>query len=439
MQYLYVLTFAAVEKMEVKLKYGKGVKILRLPEQADVQVLTPHDLPHLSDLAGSLQAVLDAPLQAQPLERRPRPGRIAIAVPDETRPVPLKELLPVLLDRIFKAWPGIDPEAVAIVVGGGLHPAPDSDQMARILPEDLGGCRVVSHDALSSPLKSYGFTSRGTPVEINAVFGEADLKIVVGMIDPHQYQGMTGGSKGVTIGCASRKMIEKNHSLMSTPGAVAGNIHDNFPRQDLNEAGRMIGIDLAVNVCLNSAQKAVAVLTGEPEAVLMSGAKITEQLYGLPLKEPFDIVVASCGGHPKDICIYQAQKGLNTASQCVVEGGRILLLAACNQGVGDQTYYDYVRRFTCPSSQMKDFEEFGFRMGAHKAYLYSRTLTRFSVVIDSELDAQTLADCHLSKGNAQETLDRWFQEQPPGFKPKVAVLPNANTSYFYNRKQLEEI
>lgn len=419
--------------MEIKLKYRNGVKTLKLPRQVDVRVMTPRDLPEIPDLAGSLRSALDDPLEAPPLEDRPRPSSIAIAVPDETRPVPLKVLLPVLLDRIFQAWPDLEPSAVSIVVGGGLHPAPDKNQMARILPVDLRGCSLIAHDAMTSPMKTYGNTSRGTPVEINAVIGEADLKVVVGLIDPHQYQGMTGGAKGVVIGCASKAMIEKNHSLMSMPGAVAGNIQDNPPRLDLNEAGRMIGIDLAVNVCLNAEKKAVAVLAGDPETVLRSGARISEQMYGLPLDELFDITIASCGGNPKDICLYQAQKGLNTASQCTKIGGRILLLAACDQGVGDQCYFDYVRKLPCPSSQMREFEEQGFRMGAHKAYLFSRTLTRFTVVVDSDLDAQTLASCHLTKGKAQETIDSWFKEQTPGTDQRVAVLPNANTSYFYNR------
>ena len=419
--------------MEIKLKYGCAIKALRLPDHTDVQVMSPRHLPEISDLAESLRTALDNPLKAPALKDRPCPGSIAIAVPDETRPVPLKVLLPVLLDRIFQTWPDLEPGAVSIVVGGGLHPAPDNNQMGRILPADLRGCSLVAHDAMTSAMKNYGLTSRGTPVEINAAIGAADLKITVGMIDPHQYQGMTGGAKGVVIGCASKAMIEKNHGLMSMPGAVAGNIQDNPPRLDLNEAGKMIGIDLAVNVCLNAEKKVVAVLAGDPEAVLLSGSRIAEQMYGLPLDELFDITIASCGGHPKDICLYQAQKGLSTASQCTKRGGKILLLAACDQGVGDQCYLDYVRKFPCPSSQMKEFEEYGFRMGAHKAYLFSRTLTRFTVVVDSDLDAQTLAGCHLTKGKAQETIDRWLEEQTPGTEQRVAVLPNANTSYFSNR------
>ena len=131
---------------------------------------------------------------------------------------------------------------VRIVVGGGLHEPPDQAQLARILPEDLRGCTVVSHDAQNSPMRHMGVTRRGTPVEINAAYADADLKIVMGMVDAHQCVGFTGGAKGVVIGCASASMITKNHSQLQDPGAFAGNLENNPVREDLNEAGILAGV-----------------------------------------------------------------------------------------------------------------------------------------------------------------------------------------------------
>lgn len=417
-----------MSKVEVQLKYGTGYKRLQLPDSAEVTVFKPRELPPLPHPDEVLKAALAEPLEAAPLNMRTRPASVAIAVPDETRPAPLKLLLPVLLQQLFDCWPDLQPRDVVIIVGGGLHPAPDQEQLQRILP-DVRGCRVESHDAVQSPMARLGFTSRGTLVEINASFAAADLKIVLGMIDPHQFQGMTGGAKGVAIGCASKDMIRHNHSLMVDPAARVGNIKDNPARLDIDEAGRIIGIDLAVNVCLSPAKEPMALFAGDPEAVLAAGAAVSEQVYGLPFEEYYDIVVASCGGYPKDICLYQAQKGLNMASQCAVEHGRILLLAACGQGVGDHLYHDYVRRFSSPEEQMRDFSDHGFRMGAHKAFLFSRSLTRFEVVVESELDAATLAGCHLRKGEGQAVLDAWLHEAV--HTPRIAVVPNANTTYFY--------
>ena len=113
---------------------------------------------------------------------------------------------------------------------------------------------------------------------------------------------------------------------------------------------------------------------GDPkEAVLLAGAGVCATLYGVHISEKFDIVIASCGGHPKDITLYQAQKGLNLASHALKPGGQVLLLAACPQGVGDDVYFDYVSRFQTTQEVLDDFRRLGFKMGAHKAFLFART------------------------------------------------------------------
>ena len=82
-------------------------------------------------------------------------------------------------------------------------------------------------------------------------------------------------------------------------------------------------------------------------------------------------------------------------------------------------------------------------MGAHKAFLFSRTLTRFTVIVDSDMDEHILAQCHLRKGDAQSAIDAWLQEFSAGTAPRVAIVPNANTTYFHTtsghiHKQLAE-
>jgi len=103
--------------VKVTLKYGSGYRTLELPDGADVTVMKPRELPVLTDLGRALEEALDNPIETPTLEGRPKPSSVAIAVPDETRPAPLKILLPVLLDRLFRIWPDLDPASVRIVVG----------------------------------------------------------------------------------------------------------------------------------------------------------------------------------------------------------------------------------------------------------------------------------------------------------------------------------
>ena len=381
--------------MKLNLKHGKGNKTLHIPDQADVSILKPGTLPVLPDIGCALEMTLDNPIQAARLEDKTEPQTVAIAIPDETRPTPSRELLPDILRRLYDAYPNLKPKHVVIIIGGGLHPPMDEKAANKFLPPTTTpGCLQVIHDPHSSSLTDYGNTRRGTPVAINMEYAQADLKIVIGQIDPHQFVGFTGGAKGVVVGCASSASIEHNHGLMFEDGAEVGRLEGNPVREDLNEAGRMVGVDLAINVVLDPDGHVVGLWAGEPVAVLIEGAKTCAQVYGVPINKKFDMAVASCGGYPKDICLYQAQKGLNLASQAVKPAGKILLLAQCTQGVGDEIYYEYVSRFDTAEAAIDDFKDQGFKMGAHKSYLFGKTLTNFEVVIDSEIPQDVLRNCH---------------------------------------------
>jgi hypothetical protein len=181
-------------------------------------------------------------------------------------------------------------------------------------------------------------------------------------------------------------------------------------REDLTEAGEMVGVDFAVNFVLDADKQAVEVAAGRPAAVLESCAATCARVYGVAIEEKFDIVVASCGGYPKDICLYQAQKGLNLASHALKPGGRILLLAASPQGVGDDIYFDYVSQFTSPEEVIRDFKATGFRMGAHKAYLFGRTLVNYDVAVFSDLDPGILRKCHLRAAEPESVITEWVAD-----------------------------
>jgi nickel-dependent lactate racemase len=418
--------------MDVVLKYGQTECRLQIPDKADVTILRPATLPPVEDLHTALEEVLAHPLDSPSLPefvREIAPKTIAIAVPDETRPAPLGVILPVLLKQIESAAPGLDASAITIIVGGGLHQPMDDRALCRIIPPGVASqCTIVAHDALNSRIADLGLTSRGTPVLVNARFAEADLKIVVGQIDPHQFVGFTGGSKGAVIGLAAAETIEHNHGLMFDDRAKVGRLSGNPVREDLNEAGRMLGIHLVVNLVLDSDKQPVSALAGHPVSVLKAGAEVCRSVYGVKISDKFDVVIASCGGYPRDICLYQAQKGLNLASQALKEGGKILLLAACPQGVGDDVYYEYVSRFRTHQEVLEHFRSLGFKMGAHKAYLFGRTLDKFDVAIASELDAEILDRCLLRSAEPEAQIRHWVEEFEG--TPRVAVVPNANTTFF---------
>jgi len=416
--------------LKVNLKYGGSQRHLFIPEEAGVSVLSPSTSAVLEDLEEAFEEAMDSPLRGPRLETMDEPKSVAIAVPDETRPTPVKTLLPLLLKRLYKSFPNLRPERITILIASGLHPPLDEQGIRRVVPDSVApGCKVVCHDAVYSPMTDCGMTSLKTPVLINEDLARADLRLVIGNIDPHQFVGFTGGGKGAVIGCGSKRTIEANHSLMFHEKASVASIEGNPVRSDIDEAGGLVGIPLVINVVLNASNRVVKLLAGEPVAVFQEGAKTCAAVYGVAIQEKFDIAVASCGGYPKDINLYQAQKGLAHAAQAVKPGGKILLMAACPQGVGSEVYYEYVLRFPTPEAALEGFRRTGFKMGAHKAFLFGKTLVSFEVAIASDIQPEILSKCHLKACDPQETIEKWVGNFS-GI-PTVAVIPNASTTYFY--------
>lgn len=422
--------------MGIELKYGDGVIEIQLPDSVDVMILEPQKREPVSAIPPALYDALNKTDEAEQSFRPclKKDITVAIAIPDETRALPTSEIVACLYDWIFTSIPGLKPGQVTIVIGCGLHPMDDQTAVSRLLPPHIiRDCRVIVHDAFKSPVVDFGRTSKGTPVLLNEGFASADYKLVVGQIEPHQIVGFTDGASGMLIGCCNETTIEHNHSLMFNDYSKVGVLQGNPVREDLDEAGRMIGIDLAVDAVLAPNKEVVAILAGQPEENLRKGAKIAAELYGVGLDEKFDIVIASCGGYPSDICLYQAQKGLYLASQAVKPGGHILLLAALPKGVGDDIYFDYVSQFTTPEEVLSDFRKQEFRMGAHKAFLFGRTLCEFDVAVYSDLDQGILKKCHLRAANPSQVITEWLESN--GDIKKIGVITDARTTYFYKRDQ----
>ncbi|MEH0021448.1 MAG: nickel-dependent lactate racemase [Desulfobacter sp.] len=419
--------------MKFNLKYGDGVKAVEIPEKADVSFLRPETRPAMASVPDALDTALEYPLGCSSLAcllKEKTSPRIAVVVPDATLATPVKPLLSVVLEHIFDALPTLARQRISIIVGGGLHAPADRQIQEQLIPMDLAaGCTILSHDAEFSMVRDLGDTTRGTPVRINRTVADADFKLVIGQIDPHQFVGFTGGSKGVVVGCGAPETIAHNHSLMFETHACVGVVDGNPVREDLDEAGRMAGVDFAVNVVLNPDKQIVDILAGDPDTVLRQGGRTCAAIYGVSLEDHYDIVVASCGGTPKDSVLYQAQKGLNLSSHAVKKGGKILLLAACRHGIGDDIYFDYVCQFATPEAVLNDFRNMGFAMGAHKAYLFGRTLVDYNVAVFSDLDPSVMGRCHLRAADPSSIIREWVD----GFEgiPRVAVIPYANTTYFY--------
>jgi nickel-dependent lactate racemase len=259
------------------------------------------------------------------------------------------------------------------------------------------------------------------------VFLEADLRIVVGSIEPHQFQGFSGGFKSAAIGLAGRATIDLNHAMMAHPEARLGSYAANPARQDVEEIGRRIGVHLALNAIVNGDKEIVRVVAGEPEAVMQAGIPLSRQLCQVAVEAPFDLVVASPGGHPKDLNLYQSQKALAHAALVTRDGGTVILVAACPEGAGSQSYAAWMEGMCSHEEVLARFARERFRVGPHKALLVSRDAVRVRVTLVSGMAPDLVRRFLLTPAaSMDETLSLALAELPA--HARVGIMPRASAT-----------
>jgi nickel-dependent lactate racemase len=369
-----------------RLPYGRGFLACDLAAAAAMGHTVDTIEPAAAAPASDPEADVEAALYAAGLPDY-RGGGCAVAINDRTRPVPHGVLLPPLLRWLERA--GVPATDVLFIVATGAHPPTAEAQFAETVPPDiLARCRVISHDAHDEAgLADLGETSRGTPIRINREYTRRALRIVVGVIEPHQFVGFSGGVKSAAIGLAGYATIGRNHSMMSHPLAQLGRYETNPCRQDIEEIGSRIGIHVALNVILGEGTRVIRALAGPPLDVMRQGIPLVRRLNQVEVAAPFDLLIVSPGGHPKDVNVYQAQKALAHAALVARPGGTILIAAECPDGSGSPAYEGWVSGpgMTSHAAVLERFAREGYRIGPHKAFQISRDASRFTVLWHSAM------------------------------------------------------
>ncbi len=374
--------------MEIRIPYGRGEATANVADDRGVDIIEAEEVPPAADPLKTVRTALDRPTGGFKWDDFAGAGSVAIAVNDKTRPVPHDELLPPLMERL--AALGIPDAAITFLVAVGTHPAMTRDEFPSILPADiLKRYRVVSHNAENTEsLVHLGETPAGTPVWSNRAYVGSDFKIVVGNIEPHQFVGFSGGVKTAAIGLAGPKTINRNHALMTHPDSQLGEYDTNPARQDVEAIGKLVGIHLALNAVLNHKRQIVHAIAGEPRAVMQAGIGLSRQVCLVRARAKYGLTIASPGGHPKDINLYQAQKGLAHAARITRDGGTIILAAACPEGTGSRHYEDWMQGKRSYEEVLACFRAEEFRIGPHKAFQIARDASRARLLFCSNMDEQ---------------------------------------------------
>lgn len=418
--------------MQISVPYGHSTVSATIPDGFGVDIVELPDTAAAPDPASEVRRALADPVGEFDWSPHARAGSVAIAVNDKTRPVPHGDLLPPLLDRLERL--GVPDDAITFIIAVGGHPPMRPDEFASVVPAELiERYRVVSHDAARDvDLVFLGDTEHGTPAWVSRAYVDAELKIVVGTIEPHQFVGFSGGVKSAAIGLAGLATINANHTLMARPGSEIGTYSTNPARQDVESIGALIGVDLALNAILDPRRRIVRALAGEPIAVMKAGTPLARRHCQVGVDHRYGVVIASPGGHPKDLNVYQAQKAVASAARIVRRGGTIILAAACPDGSGSINYEQWVSGKSSRREVVDAFGREGFRLGPHKAFQLARDTEHARLIVCSELPDE-LAHRLLLEPAAD--LQHAIDAAVGGLSgtDRVAVLPHAASTIPYLR------
>jgi lactate racemase len=318
--------------MRTHLQYGTTGLDVDLPSD-NVTVITPRFVAGLPDERAAFQEAVRRPLRSAPLRDVVRAtDRVAIVIPDITRPLPTDRLLPWVLEEIDH----VPLERVVIVNGTGSHRVNTPGELLGMVGADVyRRVRVVNHDAHDpAGLAPVGAGEDGGAVSVCRAYVEADRRIVLGLVEPHFMAGFSGGYKGVFPALADIGSIMRYHDaqMIGDPNSTWGVLDGNPTQQRIRHDGALLPVDFCINVTVNRSRAITGMFCGGVLAAHAAGCSFSRETVMVACDRPFPVVVTTNSGYPLDQNLYQAVKGMSAAAQIVSDGGFIVAASRCNDG-----------------------------------------------------------------------------------------------------------
>jgi nickel-dependent lactate racemase len=315
----------------VHLQYGRTGLDVDIPGR--VTVLQPRYVAGLEDEHAAFLDATRRPIAGRPLrDIIHSTDRVAVVIPDITRPLPSERLLPWL----FAALDHVPASQIVIVNGTGSHRVNTPEELAAMVGREVAArYRIVNHDSHArETLARAGVGEDGHEVWLNREYVDADRRIVLGFIEPHFMAGFSGGYKGVFPAVADIASIMRYHDarMIGDPATTWGRLEGNPTQRRIRHDGALVPLDFCVNVTLNRDRQITRFFCGDVLAAHDAGCAFSRETAMVAVDRPFPIVVTTNSGYPLDQNLYQAVKGMSAAAQIVGDGGYIAAAARCNDG-----------------------------------------------------------------------------------------------------------
>ncbi len=415
-------------------KYGKTEVQFEVPEEQILDVLTGRNREAPADLLGTYRNALDHPLDSPPLNELVRPGeRVLITVSDITRGWQRNDLLmPTLLDYLNDA--GVSDNDITIAIAVGAHRFNTPEEFVELCSDEAcHRVKVVNHDCYDyDKMDYYGKTSRGTEVWLNGLIRRHDRLITTGSVIYHYTVGYGGGRKSIMPGISSLKTIQQSHmwALSPTVGGGTNPLANNGltignpAHEDMMEVAAFRPPDFIINTVPNFDGDVCAVYTGNWVSAWWDAVALVKDMYGVEIEQQADIVIATAGGYPKDINLYQSQKTIHNAVAAMKQGGSAIVMAECPLFDDPPELIEW---FTHPTYvEMEKAVRANFLMSGFVAMRQWEAGEKGTVILLTHADNTEKAETARMRASASidEALNVAYRECRTK-SPKVTLMPNA--------------
>jgi nickel-dependent lactate racemase len=336
------------QDMRISMSYGKKGLPLDLPEDWNLTVIQKREMPVLPDPEGALRAAFSQPEGSRPLvEEAKGRHRACVLICDVTRPVPNAVILPELVRTLMES--GMSPSGINVLVATGLHRPNEGAELCELVGDDwvLDTVNIENHFARNDQDHvMLGVTKRGTKIRLDRRFVQADLRIVVGLVEPHFMAGYSGGRKIILPGVAHQETITALHtaSILEDPRAANCVLEGNPLHEEQLEVVRMLGGALAVNTVIDEHRRISFVNFGEIAHSHLSAVAHMRKYSEIPVPRKFRTVITSSAGYPLDKTYYQTVKGMVGAMDVLEPGGSLFIVSECSEGMGSPEFVEAQRQ-----------------------------------------------------------------------------------------------
>jgi len=352
-------------------------------------------------------------------------SRIGIVVSDKTRLCGYPRYLPWLTELLEEK--GVSKENLTFYIAYGTHPKQTEEESIISYGNVYHEYNFVHHDCYDeAALTKLGTTTRGTDVKVRRDVLESSLIITFGAISHHYFAGYGGGRKLLFPGLADRKSIYHNHSLFLdrekkklSEGCQPGNLTGNPVAEDLREIDSYMPVKVSIHAILNSRGEVVDLIAGNTWEDFEDACRVHDSYYRTGLEEQYDIVIASSGGYPKDINFIQAHKSIHHAAAFVKDGGRLIILSECRDGIASDYFLKYLESGSFRNAY--NMLEENYEGNGGTALSMMTKTSRINISMMTSLDEKLCKILNVEKINSEQV-----QEILNNTQDTIAVISNAS-------------